>query len=130
MALSNKKKKKKKKQNYINNKEFEQVIHDYLKDSNKENETKLCNLLDLLITNIIHSFKFQVDAADAKQECFLLAFKILKNFKPSSGSAFNYFTTVIVNNLKLMYTKNKKYVNKLQEYKEIKNRTERYGTGS
>ena len=34
MALS--KKKKKKKHNYINNKEFEQVIHDYLKDPNKE----------------------------------------------------------------------------------------------
>jgi hypothetical protein len=49
----------------------------------------------------------------------MLAFKTLKNFRPSSGSAFNYFTTVIVNNLKLLYTKDKKYTKKLQDYKEM-----------
>ena len=65
------------------------------------------------------SFKFKVDFDDAKQECFMLVFKTLKNFKPSSGSAFNYFTTVIVNNLKLIYTKNKKYQKKLKDYREF-----------
>ena len=65
------------------------------------------------------SFKFRVDHDDAKQECFMLAFKTLKNFRPRNGSAFNYFTTVIVNNLKLLYTKDKKYNKKLQDYREI-----------
>ena len=65
------------------------------------------------------SFKFKVDFDDAKQECFMLVFKTLKNFKPKNGSAFNYFTTVIVNNLKLLYTKNKKYQKKLTDYQEF-----------
>ena len=64
------------------------------------------------------SFKFKVEYDDAKQDCFVLALKVLKNFTPDKGSAFNYFTTVIVNNLKLIYTKNKKYVEKLNAYIE------------
>ena len=78
-------------------------------------------LFDLLITNIIESFKFNIDKDDAKQECFLLILKTLKNFKPSKGSAFNYFTTVIVNNMKLLYRKNKKYEKKLAEYQDFFN---------
>lgn len=108
---------KKKQNHYLNNKRFEEVIHGYLDDSEKYEE-ELVELLDILITNILMSFKFKVDFDDAKQECFMLVFKTLKNFKPKSGSAFNYFTTVIVNNLKLLYTKNKKYNKKLQDYRE------------
>ena len=47
--------------------------------------------------------------------------KNTKEFQPSKGSAFNYFTTVIVNNLKLLYTKNKKYEKKISEYQDLKN---------
>mgnify|MGYP003676187945 FL=1 len=102
---------------YINNKRFEEIIPLYLQNSS-EYEDELMALFDLLITNILESFKFKIDKDDAKQECFLLVLKTLKNFKSSKGSAFNYFTTVIVNNLKLLYTKNKKYRNKLEEYQE------------
>jgi len=108
---------KKKQNHYLDNKRFEEVIHGYLDDPEKYEE-ELVGLLDILITNILMSFKFKVDFDDAKQECFMLVFKTLKNFKPKSGSAFNYFTTVIVNNLKLLYTKNKKYNKKLQDYRE------------
>tara|TARA_R110002074_G_scaffold77132_7_gene175003 strand:- start:769 stop:1125 length:357 start_codon:yes stop_codon:yes gene_type:complete len=103
---------------YIDNKRFEEIIPLYLRDP-QEHEDELMGLFDLLITNIIESFKFNIDKDDAKQECFLLILKTLKNFKPSKGSAFNYFTTVIVNNLKLLYTKNKKYVKKIEEYSEL-----------
>tara|TARA_R100000008_G_scaffold73418_1_gene51884 strand:+ start:91 stop:480 length:390 start_codon:yes stop_codon:yes gene_type:complete len=109
---------KKGKGHYIDNKRFEEVILGYL-ENEKEYENELVELLDVLIMNILMSFKFKVDHDDAKQECFMLAFKTLKNFKPRSGSAFNYFTTVIVNNLKLLYTKNKKYAKKLQDYREL-----------
>tara|TARA_R100000458_G_scaffold11747_1_gene9524 strand:- start:5874 stop:6269 length:396 start_codon:yes stop_codon:yes gene_type:complete len=110
--------KKKKPAHYIDNAEFEKVIRGYLKDE-KKYENRLIELFDLLITNILMSFKFNVDFDDAKQECFLLAIKTLKNFNPENGAAFNYFTTVIVNNLKLMFTKNKKYRQKIQKYEEI-----------
>tara|TARA_R110002051_G_C8726723_1_gene497424 strand:- start:281 stop:634 length:354 start_codon:yes stop_codon:yes gene_type:complete len=103
---------------YIDNKRFEEIIPLYLRNP-KDYENELMGLFDLLITNIIESFKFNIDREDAKQECFLLILKTLKNFQPSKGSAFNYFTTVIVNNLKLLYTKNKKYENKLVEYSEL-----------
>lgn len=109
-----------KKGHYIDNKRFEELIPLYMRDT-EEYETELISLFDLLITNILESFKFKIDKDDAKQECFLLVLKTLKNFNPDRGSAFNYFTTVIVNNLKLIYTKNKKYELKLEEYISIKN---------
>ena len=104
---------------YINNKEFEKTIKLYLEDPD-QHETSLIEMFDLLITNILESFKFNVDKDDAKQECFLLVLKTLKNFKPTKGSAFNYFTTVIVNNLKLLYTKDKRYKTKINNYIEHK----------
>ena len=89
------KKKKKSKPHYLNNKDFEELIKNYLKDPPTYPD-------------------------DARQECFVLAFKVLKNFDPEHGSAFNYFTTVIVNNLKLMYTKNKKYQEKIKKYQDLR----------
>ena len=107
------------KKNYIDNKHFEKIIRLYLED-NETYEEEVVKLFDLLITNILLSFKFKVEFDDAKQECFCLVLKTLKNFSPEKGSAFNYFTTVILNNLKLLYTKRKKYMDKVHEYRKIK----------
>jgi len=104
-----------KKKNYIDNKRFEALILLYLEDP-KNHEEELINLFDVLITNIIEGFNFCVDKEDAKQECFFLILKTLKNFKSGKGTAFNYFTTVVVNNLKLIYTKNKKYKEKIENF--------------
>tara|TARA_R100000951_G_scaffold102829_1_gene95133 strand:+ start:194 stop:535 length:342 start_codon:yes stop_codon:yes gene_type:complete len=105
------------KNNYINNEEFEKLILSYQRDP-KSYEDELVSLFDLLITNIIDSFNFKIDADDAKQDCFTLILKTIKNFKPRKGTAFNYFTTIIVNNLKLLYTRNKKYRIKIENYIE------------
>ena len=90
----------KKKKHYIDNKEFEETIYNYLDDP-RQYEEKLIKQLDLLISSILISFKFTRE----------------------KGSAFNYFTTVIVNNLKLIYTKNKKYQEKIQAYRDRKIKT-------
>lgn len=111
--------KRNKKRDYIDNKKFEETIFAYLQDKD-EHEKELIEQLDLLITSILISFKFKVDYDDAKQECFVLTLKVLKNFSREKGSAFNYFTTVIVNNLKLIYTKNKKYHEKIAQYRDKK----------
>jgi len=92
------------KKNYIDNKHFEKTIRLYLED-NDTYEEEVVRLFDLLITNIL---------------CFCLVLKTLKNFSPEKGSAFNYFTTVILNNLKLLYTKRKKYIDKVHEYRKIR----------
>ncbi len=111
--------KRKKKKHYIDNKKFEETIFNYLENP-KEHEDELIGQLDLLITSILISFKFKVDFDDVEQECFVLSLRVLKNFTREKGSAFNYFTTVIVNNLKLIYTKNKKYQEKIQQYRDKK----------
>ncbi|HHZ81298.1 MAG TPA: hypothetical protein EYN64_01010 [Flavobacteriales bacterium] len=107
------------KNHYIDNKRFEEIILLYQQDP-KTYEEDLVSLFDLLITNIIDSFRFKVDPDDARQECFTLVLKTVKNFKPRKGTAFNYFTTIIVNNLKLLYTREKKYNKKIENYIERK----------
>jgi DNA-directed RNA polymerase specialized sigma subunit len=105
------------KKNYINNKEFELLISKYKKNP-KKHEEELMKMFDLLIENIIEGFKFKIDKDDAKQDCFYLILKTLKNFKAKKGTAFTYFTTIILNNLKLLYSKNKRYNTKMQGYIE------------
>lgn len=101
--------------NYINNEKFEGMIKLYVSGDTSVEDTLIADF-SLLINNIFDSFHFKVDRDDARQECFLLILKTLKNFKPSNGSAFNYFTTIIVNNLRLLYTKNKRYEEKITNY--------------
>jgi len=107
--------------NYINNKDFEKLIKKYKKDP-KAHEAELIKMFDILVENIIESFKFKLDKDDAKQDCFLLILKTLPNFDHSKGTAFNYFTTIIIHNLKLLYTKNKRYETKIKNY--INSKTE------
>jgi len=107
------------KNHYIDNKKFEEIIILYQQDP-KTYEEDLVSLFNLLISNIIGSFHFKVDPDDASQECFALVLKTVKNFKPRKGTAFNYFTTIIVNNLKLLYTREKKYNKKIENYIEKK----------
>jgi len=104
---------------YIDNNKFEELIKLY-KQEPKEHETELFEMFDILISNILTGFSFNLEEEDAKQECFVLILKTLKNFSPERGNAFNYFTTIILNNLKLLYTKNKKYIEKIDAYTELK----------
>lgn len=104
---------------YIDNKKFEELIKLY-KISQREHEDELFEMFDLLILNILKGFSFNLEEDDAKQECFLLILKTLKNFNPEIGNAFNYFTTIILNNLKLLYTKNKKYNEKIDMYMDMR----------
>jgi|TARA_R110002020_G_scaffold80048_2_gene200006 DNA-directed RNA polymerase specialized sigma subunit len=104
---------------YLDNDRFELLIKEYY-SGNRDNEEELMAMFDLLIVNILNGFNFAVDEDDAKQETFLLILKILKNFSSEKGSAFNYFTTSIMNNLRLIYTKNKKHTEKINRYIEYK----------
>jgi hypothetical protein len=103
---------------YLDNDKFERSISLYKSDP-KKYEIELVKQLDLLIDNIFNTFKFSVDYDDAKQDCFLLSLRIVKNFTDEKGSAFNYFTTIILNNLRLIYTKHRKYKNKIDNYMEF-----------
>jgi len=106
-----------KKKHYIDNKRFEILIQEFLKND-KTNEDELMIMFQTLITNIINSFGFQLSKEDAIQDCFVLILKTLKNFNRSNGTAFNFFTTIIINNLKYLYTKDKKYREKIESYKQ------------
>lgn len=106
--------------NYIDNKRFQELIRLNC-SGDTTNQEELMSLFDILISNIIDAFHFhKVEKEDAKQDCFVLVLKTLKNFNPSNGSAFNYFTTVIVNNLKFVTSKEKKRKQKMETYFELK----------
>jgi DNA-directed RNA polymerase specialized sigma subunit len=101
---------------YLNNKRFEEVIGLYLKDK-ETHEAELIGMIQVLVSNIVESMQFaKIEIDDAKQESIYLVLRILPNFNTSHGSAFNYFSTVIINNLKLMYTKQKKHEMKINAY--------------
>ena len=115
---------------YLDNRRFEELIVLYLKEDKKNKKRKkpksnpfedeLMALFDILISVLLDSFKFAVDPDDAKQDCFVLVIKKLRNFDPRHGSAFNYFTTIILNHLRLIYTKGKKYDKKIADLFEIR----------
>lgn len=105
--------------NYIDNKRFEELIQIYVA-GDRTVQDELFAYFDLLIDRLMSGYAFKVDREEAKQECFLLILKILKNFKKEKGAAFNYMTTVILNNLRLIYTKRKRYLEKIQSYIEVK----------
>ena len=103
---------------YIDNDRFEELILLYQIEPRKH-EKELFSMFDLLIQNILMSYGFAIEIDDAKQDCFVLILKTISKFKPENGKAFNYFTTVIMNNLRLIYTKKKKYEDKLSTYEDI-----------
>lgn len=105
--------------NYIDNKRFEDLIFNYT-SGDKSVESELFEMFDTLITRLMTGYNFTVDFEEAKQECFLLLLKVLRNFKKEKGAAFNYCTTIILNNLRLIYSKAKKYREKIKSYTEIK----------
>ena len=102
--------------NYINNERFEQLILSATTYSLSCVEDELITQFDLLVDKILDSYNFAIDRDDAKQDCLLLILKVLKNFDTSKGKAFNYFTTIIINNLNLIFTKEKTYQEKLKKY--------------
>ena len=103
--------------NYINNREFEQEIKVYLL-SGAVNQDKLFSMFDLLIDNLYFSYNFTLEYEDAKQECFVLILKKLPTFDPNRGSAFNFFTTLILNNLRGLFTSQKRKIEGTLEYIE------------
>lgn len=106
--------------NYIDNKKFEELIRVYFTDDRLKVQDELFEYFDKIIDGVMSKFNFKIDKEEAKQECYYLILRILKNFDPKNGAAFNYFTTVIVNNMRLIYTKNKKYLEKMRDYVECK----------
>lgn len=104
---------------YINNKEFEKLIQAYVK-GDKSVEDKLFTNIGLLIDKLMNGYNFQIDREDAKQECFLLILRVLKNFDKNCGKGFNFLTTCVLNNCRLLYTKQKKYNKKIENYIDYK----------
>lgn len=100
---------------YLNNEEFEKTLENYLKNPD-EHEEKLFQMFDLLINRILDGYFYNGDREDAQQECFLLVIKRLKKFNTDRGSAFNFFTTIIINHLRHLYSKDRRYSEKIDNF--------------
>ena len=96
---------------YIDNKEFEaQILKCTRRNATKSDLTKLVQMLYLLADNITRAFPFRmVDKEDAMQEAVMVCLIKRKKFKPESGKAFNYFTTIMLNHFKQLYRSAKNY---------------------
>lgn len=90
---------------YLDNKEFERCIVAYREQpDNKERQNALAVQFYLLATNIVKGFKFaRVEPEDAIQDCVMLCFAKIHRFDPSKGKAFNFCTTMIMNQCKQEY---------------------------
>ena len=105
-------------EHYLDNNRLEEVIKGYQEDPETYGN-ELAELFDKLIFNIYRTFKFTIDYEDARQNCLVLILNVLKNFDSSKSSAFNYFTTIITNEFRRNYTRQKKYDLKIETYKQI-----------
>jgi len=107
---------------YINNKEFEEIIKLYLdtlrRDRRKSKAAKADPILSecvatyfyLLSDNIVRAFRFSlVDEEDAKQEAVLVCLRKIERFDTGRGKAFNYFTTMILNHYRQLYRSARNY---------------------
>lgn len=105
---------------YINNRDFEKLIKEYLKNPNDEdikNEVSIC--FYLLSDNIIKAFKFKlIDKEDALQEGVLVCLSKINRFDPERGKAFNWFTTIILNHFRQLYRSCKNDLNLKKKYFE------------
>jgi len=107
-------------QEYINNKDFQELILSHLKnleDEDIRNEITLC--FYLLSSNIIQAFNFKlIDKEDALQEGVLACWSKLDRFDPERGKAFNWFTTIILNHFRQLYRSCKNDINLKRKYIE------------
>jgi len=83
----------------------------YLSTKDKRVFNKLCDLLTLMATKLVDWVKIKhIEREDAIQECLIVALEKIERFDSSRGKAFNFFTTIMLNNLRSVYRKNKRYV--------------------
>lgn len=104
---------------YLNNKEFEELIKKYNHVKNTLGETSVEYRLlrdDLAINfykitqNIMRKFRFEnVDKDDALQEGVLICFEKLHRFDSDKGKAFNFFSTISINHFRQLYRTAKSY---------------------
>ena len=123
---------------YINNKFLEELIIKFKKaKKDKDSATfeqvqhELCQGFYILSTRIIQTFKFEhLEEEDMMQECVLTCLKKIDKYDPTfvnkngvKSKAFNYFTTCIINVLRLNYRSSKKYAEFKTAYSEFRNKT-------
>jgi DNA-directed RNA polymerase specialized sigma subunit len=100
---------------YLNNEDFEQCIIGYKADP-KKYENELVEFIDILSYNIYKAYNFDVEYEDCRQECYIVVLKAVHNFNPEKSTAFNYFTTCILNSFRSYYSKDRKYYKNINKF--------------
>lgn len=86
----------------------------------KERQAKLADAFYTLATNIVRYAKFNlVEEDDAIQEGVMTCFEKIDRFNPSKGRAFNYFTTVSINQLRAQFRTAKNFNELKRKYHEF-----------
>ena len=97
--------------NYIDNDEFEELIRMHrASGSDDVLQRIICDFFYVLAYHIIVSAHFNmIDEEDAMQDAVMACFRKMQKFDPERGKAFNFFTTVIFNQMRGMFKTSKSY---------------------
>lgn len=88
---------------YIDAKRFEELIALHKKKSKKKNDDELVGMFYLLATRIIKKWRFKCDREELIQCSVIVCWNKIEKFDASRGGAFNFFTTIILNEMRHLY---------------------------
>lgn len=104
-------------ENTLTNDYFEKLVIAYKKCKNEQITSELCNAFIELIEKILTLWNKSLKAnygEEVIQDILFTCFDKVSNYDPEKRRAFNYFTTIIMCQLRQCYRRNRDY-NKLKE---------------
>ena len=85
-----------------------------------EAESLLTQAFYTLAQNLVRFARFNlIDSDDVEQESVMICFEKIDRFDPSKGKAFNYFTTMTLNNMRQLFRSAKNYNQLKRKYHEF-----------
>ena len=103
---------------WVNRENFHKLIvyHQYDFPLSNKLATAFQTLTEILLDSYRHkSILLKYHREDIIQECVLICYEKLKRFDPDKGKAFNYFSTIIISQLRQW-----NYVAKRNQYPELR----------
>lgn len=98
---------------------LEKIYHE-VQEEFESLQNELAISFYLLTENIVRYRKFNlIDPDDAIQEGVMICFEKLDKFDTSKGKAFNYLTTVLINQLRQLYRSAHNYNQLKENYSEF-----------
>ena len=101
---------------YLEEGEVEKAVNLYRDYPSTAHGKALGHIFQILAQTCIKYAKLPKQAKMTEKNCVYACFDKVNNFNPSKGKAFNYFTTIILNQMRREYRAWKSIVEKKKKY--------------